>query len=136
MKKLLLSTLIFGALVGLGSTATYGNSPLDPTTMAYDPQEGYEVKIPSTFTLGYAPLAISKASYDSGPKDFLGGEWRHGVNDRHVWSHFWHNSKVHSTTVQGKGSKRSTSGWIDAGETASASWEKALYGNRAWANVK
>lgn len=74
--------------------------------------------------------------YDSGWKNFLGGRWRHGVNNSQVWSNYDHNSKVHKTTVRGAGGRYSYSGWTRAGRRASASWEKAFHGNRAWANVK
>ncbi|WP_268257884.1 lactococcin 972 family bacteriocin [Anaerococcus provencensis] len=74
--------------------------------------------------------------YDSGWKDFLGGRWRHGVNNTKVWSKFDHDRKVHKTAVKGAGGKFSYSGWTDPGLRASASWEKASSGNEAWANVK
>lgn len=78
---------------------------------------------------------MSFDEYDSDWKDFLGGRWRHGVNSKHVWSRYYHEKKVHKTTVQGAGNKQSTSGWVTPGKTALASWEKANYGNKAWVDV-
>ena len=75
-------------------------------------------------------------SYDSGWKSFLGGKWRHGVGSRYVWYKYDHNNKTHKTTVQGASGQFSYSGCTSSGSRAEASWEKALSGNRAWADVK
>lgn len=88
---------------------------------------GYEVNVDEDVTF---------YNYDSDWKDFLGGSWRHGVSDTQVWSWYDHNSKVHKTTVQGAGGKYGYSGWTDPGVRAKASWEKAWFGNHAWADVQ
>lgn len=75
------------------------------------------------------------SNYDSGIKDFLGGKWRHGFNDTHVWSWFYHSKRFHTTTVKGAGGRYGYSGRTNPRETANASWEKALSGNEAYANV-
>ena len=75
-------------------------------------------------------------SYDSGWKSFLGGKWRHGVGSRYVWSKYDHNNKTHKTTVQGA-SVNSLIRVVQALEVEQKlTWEKALSGNRAWADVK
>lgn len=74
--------------------------------------------------------------YDSGWKHWQGGKWRHGVGTKYVWSHFDHNSKKHETHVKGLGGEIGYSGWQEKGDRASASWEKAPAGNKAWANVE
>lgn len=79
------------------------------------------------------PVTVS--NYDSGIKDFLGGKWRHGVNDTHVWSWFYHSKRFHTTTVKGAGGQYGYSGITNPRETAYASWEKAPSGNEAYANV-
>ena len=63
-------------------------------------------------------------------------KWRHGVGSRYVWSKYDHNNKTHKTTVQGVGGQFSYSGFTSSGSRAEASWEKALSGNRDWADVK
>lgn len=78
----------------------------------------------------------SSKTYDSGVKDWLGGKWRHGVNSSHVWSQFYHGSKYHNTSVKGKGRKIARSGRVAPSNTAYASWEKAPFGNEAYANVE
>ena len=78
----------------------------------------------------------SSKTYDSGVKDWLGGKWRHGVNSSHVWSQFYHGSKYHNTKVKGAGVMFGKSGRIAPNKTAYASWEKALFGNEAYANVE
>lgn len=78
----------------------------------------------------------SSQIYDSGVKNWLGGKWRHGVNTSHVWSQFYHGSKYHNTSVKGKGGKISRSGRVAPSNTAYASWEKAPFGNEAYANVE
>ena len=74
--------------------------------------------------------------YDSGVKDWLGGKWRHGVNTSQVWSRFYHGSKYHNTKVKGAGGRFGRSGRVAPRNTAYASWEKALFGNEAYANVE
>lgn len=78
----------------------------------------------------------SSKTYDSGVKDWLGGKWRHGVNTSHVWSRFYHASKYHNTKVKGAGGRFGKSGRTAPGKTAYASWEKAAFGNEAYANVE
>lgn len=89
---------------------------------------GYEVDV-------FEDDDVSFYNYDSLWKDYLGGRWRHGVDEYHVWSWFDHDKKLHKTTVQGAGGKYGYSGWTDPGERAKASWEKASYGNKAWVDV-
>lgn len=98
--------------------------------LPYEKGLGYKVNL-DTGNQDVEPL-----NYDSGWKSFLGGKWRHGVGDYYVWSHYDHKGKTHRTTVQGAGGVRSTSGWIKKKRRASASWERALWGNKAWANTK
>lgn len=78
----------------------------------------------------------SSKTYDSGVKDWLGGKWRHGVNTSKVWSQFDHGSKYHNTSVKGKGGRIARSGRVAPGNKAYASWEKAPFGNEAYANVE
>lgn len=78
----------------------------------------------------------SSKTYDSGVKDWLGGKWRHGVNTSHVWSRFYHGSKYHNTRVKGAGGMFEKSGRTNSGKTAYAKWEKAAFGNEAYANVE
>ena len=78
----------------------------------------------------------SSKTYDSGVKNWLGGKWRHGVNTSHVWSRFYHASKYHNTRVKGAGGNIGRSGRTNPGETAYAKWEKAPFGNEAYANVE
>ena len=78
----------------------------------------------------------SSKTYDSGVKDWLGGKWRHGVNSSHVWSQFYHGSKYHNTKVKGAGGMFGKSGRTAPRKKAYASWEKALFGNEAYANVE
>lgn len=78
----------------------------------------------------------SSKTYDSGVKDWLGGKWRHGVNTSQVWSRFYHGSKYHNTKVKGAGGRFGRSGRVAPRNTAYASWEKALFGNEAYANVE
>lgn len=80
------------------------------------------------------PVTVS--NYDSGIKDFLGGKWRHGVNDTHVWSWFYHSKRFHTTSVKGAGGQYGYSGRTNPKETAYASREKALSGNEAFANIE
>mgnify|MGYP000933301946 CR=1 FL=1 len=98
--------------------------------LPYEEGLGYKVSLDA----GNQDAELLK--YDSGWKPFWGGKWRHGVGSHYVWSHYDHNRKTHKTTVQGAGGKMSSSGWIKKKRRASASWEKAFWGNRAWADFK
>ena len=154
MKKALSILLLTGMFVTTtGSVfASESNSNLE-TDLPYVEGLGYEVnldieeqgvnpKLQYVKDLGFEVYLdnhnndVVLYGYDSGWKDFLGGRWRHGVNNTQVWSKFDHNRKVHKTTVRGAGGKYSYSGWTNPGLRASASWEKAESGNKAWADVK
>lgn len=126
MKKVL-STLLLSGLIVASSTTVFAEN----TNLPYVEGLGYEVNV-----IERKPGDKVTYGYDSGWKKFLGGDWRHGVNSKHVWSRFYHKSKTHKTTVRGAGGKYSYSGWEVAGNTAKASWEKAITGNKAWADVK
>lgn len=76
------------------------------------------------------------SNYDSGVKDFLGGKWRHGVNDTHAWSWFYHSKRFHTTTVKGAGGRYGYSGRTKPGVVAQATWERAPMGNKAFADVE
>ena len=78
----------------------------------------------------------SSKIYDSGVKNWLGGKWRHGVNSSQVWSRFYHASKYHNTSVKGVGGRIARSGRVAPSNTAYASWERAAFGNEAYANVE
>jgi hypothetical protein len=104
------------------------DTPSDSLDLPYDEGLGYRVDLEDE--------AIATRGYDSGWKDFLGGKWRHGVDNKYVWSQYKHSSKTHKTTVRGAGGKYSTSDWVKKGVVAKASWEKAVTGNKAWADTK
>ncbi|HGC9720872.1 TPA: lactococcin 972 family bacteriocin [Streptococcus agalactiae] len=127
MKKALSLVLLTGLMLASSVPAFAA----EETNLPYVEGLGYEVEV---FEEDYTQPKLF--SYDSGWKSFLGGKWRHGVGSRYVWSKYDHNDKTHKTTVQGAGGKFSYSGWTRAGSRAEASWEKALSGNRAWADVK
>lgn len=118
-------------LTGLMLASSVPAFAAEETNLPYVEGLGYEVEV---FEEDYTQPKLF--SYDSGWKKFLGGEWRHGVGSRYVWSKFDHNKKTHKTAVQGAGGRFSYSGWTSAGSRAEASWEKALIGNKAWADVK
>ncbi len=151
LKKFIIVTMATGLMLMSSVGAFASTSSQDTQDMLYDPELGYEVDLdhPSSDTLGCPYVeglgyevsvddeALLKGGfYDSGWKDYLGGKWRHGVNTKHVWSKYDHASKTHKTTVRGAGGKYAYSGWIAKGKRASASWEKALLGNKAWADTK
>lgn len=127
MKKFL-SLILLTGLVFATSAISFASEECD---LPYDEGKGYEVRMLEGKTSNR-----TIKNYDSGWKAFLGGKWRHGVGTRYVWSKFDHDTKVHTTTVQGAGGKYSYSGKTDPGVRAMASWEKALSGNGAWADVK
>lgn len=148
-KKIITVTMATGLML-MSSVGAFAATPATQD-MLYDAELGYEVDLdnPSKDTLGCSYVkdlgyevnlddeALTKAGeYDSGWKDFLGGKWRHGVNSKHVWSKYKHSTKTHKTTVRGAGGKYSYSGWIGKGKQASASWERAATGNKAWADTK
>lgn len=125
-KKVILAVMI--VIVLSFSVPTFAT---ENTDLPYVENLGYEVVIPDA---DYSKLM--PANYNSGWKKFLGGSWIHGVGNRYVWSKYDHKYKVHKTTVQGAGGKLSSSGWTVAGRRAEASWERAVFGNKAWATVK
>lgn len=129
MKKRLFAGLITAMMIASVVAPTSVFAAEQPNKLPYVNGLGYEVEV-------FEDDDISFYNYDSGWNDFLGGTWRHGVNNSHVWSWFDHNSKEHKTTVQGAGGKFGYSGWTDAGTRAKASWEKAGSGNKAWADVR
>lgn len=47
----------------------------------------------------------------------------------------YHSKRFHTTTVKGAGGRYGYSGRTNPRETANASWEKALSGNEAYADV-
>ncbi|EKU93195.1 bacteriocin, lactococcin 972 family [Alloiococcus otitis] len=126
MKKILTTILLSATLLNTGLVVSAKDNQIP-----YVEGLGYETDIIQQET-----STVTLYKTDSGWKDFLGGRWSHGVNERYVWSKYDHNSKTHKTTVQGAGGKLSYSGWTKPGKRASASWEKALFGNKAWADVK
>ncbi|MDR1773690.1 MAG: lactococcin 972 family bacteriocin [Clostridioides sp.] len=125
MKKMLSAVLLSGVLL-----TSIGSVYAEENDLPYVDGLGYEVNVEEE------EFNITPCNYDSGWKDFLGGRWHHGVNDTQVWSKYDHKSKTHKTAVRGAGLKYSYSGWTKPGQTASASWEKARLGNKAWADVK
>lgn len=127
MKKILSTVLLTGLVFASTASAFAAEEP----NLPYVEGLGYEVELLET-----NPNQPALRSYDSGWKNFLGGNWRHGVGTRYVWSKYDHKRKIHNTTVQGAGGKRSYSGWTNPKIRALASWEKAWSGNLAWANVK
>ena len=127
MKKIL-SIMVLTCMVLATSVTAFAS---EGCNLPYTEGKGYEVRM-----LEEKQNNSTIKNYDSGWKAFLGGKWRHGVGTRYVWSKFDHDTKVHTTTVQGAGGKYSYSGKTDPGVRAMASWEKALSGNGAWADVK
>ena len=127
MKKYLTLLALSGVCFAL-SSPTIALSKETPD-LPYVEGLGYEVTPPD-----FSGTQLYK--YDSGWKHFLGGTWRHGVGSRYVWSHFDHQYKEHKTSVKGHGGQMSYSGWTPAKRRASASWEKAPYDNKAYADVK
>ncbi len=73
---------------------------------------------------------------DSGWQDKLGGKWRYGVGEKYVWSYFKQKYHTHKTTVEGKKWGRTSSGWVKKKKTAFASHPKAIFGNKAWCDIK
>lgn len=135
--------IVFAVLLMFAVVATNPIFAMEEKELNYVEGLGYEVEIDTGSVSDYitaisvrAVAVAGLSSYDSGWKNYLGGEWRHGVGSKYVWSHFDHKTKVHKTSVKGKGDMMSYSGWTEAGKRASASWEKALWGNKAYADVK
>lgn len=126
MKKILSAAFLLAGML-LAST---GSVYAEENNLPYVNGLGYEENVVEEL------FEIKPLGYDSGWKNFLGGRWRHGVGKTKVWSNYDHKSKPHKTTVRGAGGKYSSSGWIKAGTRASASWEKARVGNKAWVDVK
>ena len=78
----------------------------------------------------------SDGTYNSGLILWLGGAWKHGVTETHVWSVYGHNQKYHHTSVRGAGGKYGYSGRTKPGVVAQATWERARIGNKAFADVE
>lgn len=70
---------------------------------------------------GVAGAAISEVD---------GGTWDHGVNDKIVWSHYFHPTRTHGSTAIGK--FKANSGCVQPKVQSRATAPKKLTGNKAY----
>jgi hypothetical protein len=67
-------------------------------------------------------------------KEIDGGIWVTAVEDGKILSAFWHPTKAHKTSVIGKVEVRGD--WVPAGQTAISIGNSALFGNKAYYDIK
>ncbi|KQB87478.1 lactococcin 972 family bacteriocin [Corynebacterium lowii] len=90
------------------------------------------MSIRTKFTRSLAATALSGAVIAGGATAALaavshvdGGTWYHGVNDKNVYSNYYHAGAKHASSVQGK--FKADSGCVTPGKTSYASAPKRWY---------